>query len=124
MPVQRPGLPHEPEVKIQYPGRVGEGGHHLALDRNAVGIDFLVEWLAENNNVLITRSREGSDLILVEPKLKPIEKVVPSPVKDEFTFWFIVASEEDGGREDALETLHDPVVPLTIFEEVEKVEHL
>jgi len=46
------------------------------------------------------------------------------PVEGEFAFWLIVASEKDGGRENALESLHDPVVALTVLEEAEKVEHL
>ena len=63
-------------------------------------------------------------MVLVEPKLKAIEKVESRPVQDEFTLGLVVASGKDGGREDALETLHDPVVPLTVLEEVEEVEHL
>jgi hypothetical protein len=89
-----------------------------------VRIDFLVEWLAENDDVFITRRGEWSGLVLVKPKLKTIEKVESRPIENEFTFWFIVASEKDGGCKDALETLHDPAVPLTILEESEKVEHL
>jgi hypothetical protein len=53
-----------------------------------------------------------------------IEKVESRPVQDELCFGLVAASEKDGGREDTLETLHDPVVPLTIFEEAEEVEHL
>jgi hypothetical protein len=53
-----------------------------------------------------------------------IKKVKSRPVEDEFAFGLVVTSEEDGGREDALETLHDPVVPLTVLEKVEEVEHL
>ena len=124
MAVQRPGLPHEPEVKVQHTWRVGQSGHHLALDWNPVAVYFLVKWLAENDDVLITEGRERSSLVLVKPKLKAIEKVESRPVEDEFTFWFIVASEEDDGRENALESLHDAVRPLTVLEEAEKVEHL
>ena len=60
----------------------------------------------------------------MEPKVKAIEKVESRPVENEFTLWFIVASEKDGSREDALETLHDPVVALTILEEAKEIQHL
>lgn len=60
----------------------------------------------------------------MKPKVKAIEKVESRPVEDELTLWFVVTSEKDGGREDALETLHDPVVPLAVLEEAEEVEHL
>ena len=70
MPIQRPGLPDQPEVKIEYAWRVGPCGHHLALDRNAVAIYFLVEWLAENDDVLVIRLRKRGCLVLVKPELQ------------------------------------------------------
>jgi hypothetical protein len=73
MPVHRPGLPDQPEVKIQHPRGVGEGDYHLALYRNPVRVDFLVKCFAENDDVLITWGRERSGLVLVKPKLKAIE---------------------------------------------------
>ena len=124
MPVQRPGLPDQPEIKIQYSWCVGEGSHHLALDRNAVGVNLLIEWFTENNDVLIRGSCGWIGFVLMEPKVKAVEKVESRPVQDELALGFAVTSEEDRGGEDALETLHDPVVPLTVLEEVEKVEHL
>jgi hypothetical protein len=60
----------------------------------------------------------------MEPKVKAIEKVESRPVQNELTLGPVAASEKDGGREDALKTLHDPVAPLAVFEEAEKVEHL
>ena len=47
----------------------------------------------------------------------------PGPVQDELSLRFVVASEKDRGRKDRLETIHDPAVPLPVFEEVEKVVH-
>jgi hypothetical protein len=124
MPVQRPGLPDEPEVKIQHPLRVGESGHHLALDWNAVRVDFLVEWLTENHDVLARGSCEWEGRVLVKPKMKAFEKVESDPVWDELTLGLVVTSEKDRGREDTLETFHDPVVPVTVPKEVEEIEHL
>jgi len=53
--VQRPSFPYQPQVKIEYTGRVGQRGHDLALYWNAMLIDLIVEGLAENGAILMVR---------------------------------------------------------------------
>ena len=73
MPAERPGFPDQPQVKIQYAWSVGQGGPHLALDRNTVRVEFLVKWLAENHDVLISGRIEWGGFVLVKPKVKASE---------------------------------------------------
>ena len=51
--VQRPSFPYQPQVKIEYAGRVGQGGHDLALHRNPMLVDLIVEGSAENCTILV-----------------------------------------------------------------------
>ena len=53
--VQRPSFPYQPQVKIEYTGRVGQRGHDLALYRNPVLVDLIVERFAENRAILMVR---------------------------------------------------------------------
>jgi hypothetical protein len=52
----------------------------------------------------------------------PIKKVKPSPIDYHIATGLVVGPEEDGGSKYPLKTFHDPVISLTVFEEVEKVE--
>ena len=46
------------------------------------------------------------------------------PIKNGLASWLVSRSEEYVGREDALETFHDAVVSLSVFEQPEEVQHL
>ena len=122
--VERPGLPDQPHVKVQYTRRVGQQGHHLSLHWNSVSVDFFVKRVAENDDVLIVGGSTWLCFTLVKPKVKVVKKMEPGPVEDQLALGFVVGSKECRSGKDSLETLHDAAIPLAVFEEVKKVEHL
>jgi hypothetical protein len=73
-----PASPDNPDVEVEQPRRVGQTGYNLALDWNWVLIDFLVEALAQRNDVVGLLMRWRFLLIFaVEPKPHPIKKMKP-----------------------------------------------
>lgn len=89
-----------------------------------MSVDFLVKRVAENDDVLIDGGRIRFCFTLVKPKVKVVKKMKPGPVEDQLAIGFVVSSKECRSGKDSLETLHDAAIPLTVFEEVEKIEHL
>ena len=122
--IERPDLPDQPHVKVQYTRRVGHQGHHLSLHGNSVSVDFLVKRVAENDDVFIFGGSNWFCFTLVKPKVKVVKKMKPGPVEDQFTLGFVVGSKESRSGKDSLETLHDAAIPLAVLEEVREVEHL
>ena len=102
---------------------MSQGGDNLALDRDAVVIDLLVEWLAERDGVFRDVAARPELIGVMEPKSKAVKKVKTRPVGDAVSSWLIVRAKEDGGREDALESLYDPAVMAAVFREAEEVQH-
>ena len=49
--LKTPASPNEPNVQVKRPGSVGQGRYHSALDGNFVAVDFIVEGLAQRDNV-------------------------------------------------------------------------
>ncbi len=122
--IERPDLPDQPHVKVQYTRRVGHQGHHLSLHGNSVSVDFLVKRVAENNDVLIAGGSTWLCCTLVIPKVKVVKKKKSGPVEDQFTRGLVAGSKKRHSGKDSLESLHDAAIPLAVFEEVKTVEHL
>ena len=78
-----PTLPHNPDIEIQQAGGVGQAGDDLPLHRNAVLIDFVIEALAEGDDVLVSVSSwRGTRSGAVEPKLETIKEMKSRPVEN------------------------------------------
>jgi hypothetical protein len=103
---------------------MGKGGDNLALNRNAMRIDFPVERLAERDSVFrVVPARQGV-IGVVEPKSKAVEEVETRPVGDAVSSRLIVCAKEDGSREDPLEAQHDAPIMAAVFRQSEEVQHL
>lgn len=96
----------------------------LALDRDSMGVDLLVKWLAEGDGVFCGIVPERGLIVIVEPKSNPVEEVKACPVGDAVSTGLIVGAKEDGRCKDALEALHDPAIMAAIFGKTEEVQHL
>ena len=59
---------------------------------------------------------------VVEPKLGAIKKMEPCPIEDLGWHFCFLSSEENGGREDALEPLHETSVMKAVFGKLEEIE--
>ena len=75
-----PTLPHNPDIEIQQAGGIGQARDHLALYWDAVLIDFVIEALAEGDDVLVSVSSwRGTRSGAVEPKLQTIKEMKSRP---------------------------------------------
>jgi len=73
---------------------------------NWVLINFLIEALAQGNNVFGSIRAWGVlDIRAVEPELHVIKKMERRPVEDLAAFLCCIGAEENASRKDALETL-------------------
>jgi hypothetical protein len=99
--------------------------HHLALDRDAVLVDFSVKGLAEGNHVVEVRRRfKRRFAVRLEPEVEAIKKVESTPIDYTVPLRVIFGAEEDGGAEEALKALHHPAVMIAIGWELEEGQHL
>ncbi len=122
--VQRPGLPAEPQVEVKNSGCVGEHRNNLTFDRNGMFVNLVVERLAENYGILARGRSYWLVFSLVKPEVHPIKEMKSGPINDKSAIRLVVRSEKDRSSKYALETFHDAVIPLAVFEEVEEVEDL
>jgi hypothetical protein len=60
----------------------------------------------------------------MKPKVDAVEKVKPGPINDKNSVCLVVGSEKDCGGKYSLEALHDAVISLAVFEEMEEVKYL
>ncbi len=69
--------PNNPQVEVQNARGVGQGGDHLALHRNAVGVNLGVESLAEGDDVLRrARGSRGRAVVRgIEPEAQVIKEM-------------------------------------------------
>ena len=120
-----PALPGEPYVEVQKPWSMGECGHGMALDRDAMFIDLVVEGFAQGDGVGgVILGRRSLGMIWGEPQVEMIEKVKSRGINQAIHIGVIVGAEEDRGCEDSLEALNHPTIMTTIGRKSEEIEHL
>lgn len=119
-----PALPNHPNVKVEHAWCVSECGNHFAFDWDSMLVDFLIECLAEADDVFSLVGIRVFGLMVAEPELDPIEEVKASSINQTATVGLVFSSKEDGGRKDTMEALHDSAIMAAVLGETEKVEHL
>ncbi len=62
--------------------------------------------------------------VAVVPDAHPIKKVEASSIYNDCLLALLFGAEEDGGAKDALESVNDSVVMISILWKIEVVEHL
>jgi hypothetical protein len=92
----------------------------LALDRDSMGVDLPVKWLAEGDGVFCGIVPERGLIVIMEPKSNPVEEVKTCPVGDAVYTGLIVSAKKDGCCEDSLEALHDAAIMAAVFERQKK----
>ena len=123
--VDRPGLPNEPQVKVEHARGVSECGDNFPLDRNSMLIDLVIEGFTEGNHVALILSFDTAIVFLsAEPEFHVIEEVEAGPVDKLVAGGIIFRPEEDGGSEDTFESVFDSAVVEAIGLEAEEGEHL
>ena len=123
--VDRPGLPNEPDVKVQRARRVRKAGDCFALNRDRVLVNFLMISLAKSNDVVVRNRVHGwYGLIGIEPEAYTVKKMKPGEGDEPGPAWFFLRSEQDCGREDALKPLDHASIMRAILWEVKEIEHL
>ena len=123
--VERPGLPNQPQVKVEHARRVSECGDNFPLDRNSMLIDLVIEGFTEGDHApLILNFDSAVVIITAEPKFHLIEEVEAGPVEELVPGGMILCSEEDGGGKDTFESVLGSPVVEAIGLEAEEGEHL
>jgi len=123
--VDGPGLPGHPDVKVQQPGRVGQGCNSVALNRNGMLGKLPIEGVAEHDDVRgsFSSSRLHA-LFAIEPELHLVKKVETTPIDNEMFLELVFSSEEDCGGKDSLKgNFHSPVL-RAVFAQPEVIEEL
>src|SRR5207245_6401554 len=111
-----PTLPHNPDIEIQQAGGIGQARDHLALYWDAVLIDFIIEALAEGDDVLVSvGSWRGIRIGAVEPKLETIKEMKSRPVENLRGSLCCFRAEENCSCENTLEALDKTPVMETIL---------
>lgn len=107
--VNRPALPYQPHVEIEDAWRVCKCRNYSALDGNPMLVNLVIKGFTQRDHV----SFALVIMILfagIEPELHVIEKVEAMPVNEASARRMIFGAEEDGRREDALESFYDSAI--------------
>ena len=83
-----------------------------------------MESLAQSNGIFRFFVVGVFSTVAVVPDAHPIKKVKSSSVYNDCLLALVFGAEEDGGAKDALESLNDSVVMISILRKIEVVEHL
>ena len=65
--LKTPTSPNQPEIHVKRAGSIGEGRYHSAFDGNLVAVDFVVERLAQRNDVVKVIAVEFCGFLAVVP---------------------------------------------------------
>src|ERR1039458_6164607 len=117
-----PTSPSEPDIEAQRAGSIGQGRHHSALDGNLVALDFMVEGLAQRDDVVRRLAVEFCRFLPVVPELHAIKKVEAGGIGHDGSLALLFCAKENGGTKDGLKTLHDSVVVVSVLGQFEVVE--
>jgi hypothetical protein len=102
-----------------------QGRDGLALDGNAVFVNFTVECLAEHDLILQAFTRGWMAFIVgVEPKVHAIEEVKASHVDDWRFVRLVFRAEENRGGKDALESLDHAAIMGAVLGQAKELEDL
>lgn len=96
--------------------------HDLALDRNAMLVDFTEKCLAEQDLILECSLRWWMVFLPgVEPKLHAVEEVKTGQVDDGGSVGSLFGAEEDGGGEHTLESADHAAIMRTVLGQAKKL---
>ena len=71
-----PALPDQPYVEIEKPWSMGEGSHGMALHRDAMLVDLVVEGFAQGDGVAAAIfDRRNLGIVRGKPQVEMIKKV-------------------------------------------------
>lgn len=85
-------------------------------------INLLVKGLAEDYGILSDRPSCGHVFGFMKRKLDPIKKMKPGLINGKSATRLVICPEEDSGSKHSLKSFHNPVISLSVFEEVEEIE--
>jgi hypothetical protein len=103
MTLRRPASPDQPNVEIQVPGRIGESFHHAQIDGDRVVLDFLPEFLGENDDILVAGVRRLLALFAV-PELQVSDEAKTGSGDDDCLSVVLITGEVKRRIENALES--------------------
>ena len=104
---------------------MGECTDGMALHRDSMLVDLVVEGFAQGNGVArIILGRRTLGVIWGEPKVEMIKKVKTRRINQAIRIGVIVGAEEDRGCEDSLEALNHSPIMTTIGSKTKEIEHL
>lgn len=83
-----------------------------------------MESLAQSNGIFRFVAVRALGTVAFVPDAHPIEKVKARGIHDHCLLALLFGAEEDGGAKDALESLNDSVVMVSILRKIKVVEHL
>lgn len=86
-------------------------------------IDLIIKGFAKGDGVSVTADWWASIAVdMVVPELGAIKKMESRPIENWGRCFCFLSSEEDGGREDTLEALHETPVVKAVFRKLEEFE--